>query len=325
MHKNQGMSSGVSGSAAAYENNGLHSTATSDIFLVMIAGVFLCFGGTAVSYIWYTASAADLYSARRWPLPIVTDMFGDWPLVSCATMGLGTTLLFTGLVATAIARIPFEVGFRPRTVLVYTAIAAQASVWIVIPSSKNYGALVSSGIVGWIHEGSTLVFMVSSVWGLYTVYSICDFFVEALQQRNNAHQPLAPLHRRATGWTTPFVVHQYGGNQLAWERAAALQPYVTACNICVWLAGIGVVGATITVACIAFIDDRPTESYIWQAFVVSELMILLFTGVGYVLAIYTYSEIEAVASMAVSAMRQMNSTVGKNNSSRLYHPGVFWH
>lgn len=332
----------------AYEENpGVHSV-PSDIFMVMVVGMVLSFGGTAASYIWYTASAADLYSSRRWPLPIVTDMFGDWPLLSCVTTGLGVTLLFTALVAIAIARIPLEVGFRPRTMLVYTAITAQASVWIVIPSSKKYGVMPNSGIVGWIHEASTLVFIVSCVWALHTAHSICDFLVEAIaEQQEQAswsrmaggaetryqgiyrsmvwpNQPRQCSHATSPGagdGVSPgLVVRAPGYLPALSQRAEALRPYGTACSVCVWVAWLGVFGAIVSVACIVFIDDKNIESYLWQAFVVSELSILFFSGLGYTLVVYIYSEIEAVASTGMHDMPQMKS----RGSGSIWYGGIHW-
>lgn len=259
-------------------------TPQSDLLFLLILGSSLVFIGTPVIYAWYAATQSAAYSKRRTPLPLLTDMFGDFPLLSSAIVGVGITMLFTGLIATAIARIPFSVQFHPRTKLVRYSVLVQISVWLVVPSSSLYPA--GSDAMDWVHNISTFVFMVSTVYMLFVALGLCTFFVQAIRD----------------------IVPEDDENDLpALEDVESLQGTATAARVCLWIAAAGVLGATISVCVIAFggwgetaEGQSKAPQYLWQILVACELAILLFCGLGYGLVIYTYAGIEALAPFAAA-------------------------
>ena len=149
------------------------------LLAVMITGSLLAFVGTPILYVVYTVNQRDLYAPRRGgsPIPIVTDMLGDWPLLGSATTGLGLTLLFTGLAATAIGRIPLDIQFSPRTTIVGYSVLAQVGAWLLLPTSRWGVDSVSS----WIHHGATLLLMGSSIYALYQVCRVCVAVADMLR------------------------------------------------------------------------------------------------------------------------------------------------
>ena len=149
------------------------------LLVVMITGSLLAFVGTPVLYVVYTANERSLYASRRGgsPIPIVTDMLGDWPLLGSISTGLGLTLLFTGLAATAVGRIPMDIPFSPRTTIVGYAVLAQVGAWLLLPTSRWGTGPVES----WIHHGATLLLMGSSIYALYQVCQVCVAVADMLQ------------------------------------------------------------------------------------------------------------------------------------------------
>jgi hypothetical protein len=260
------------------------STQQSELLAILILGSLLVYGGTPIIYAAYAATQYETYSHRRTPLPLLTDMFGDWPLLSSAVVGVGITLLFTGLIATAVARIPpTQVPFHPRTKVVRYSVVTQASVWLVIPSSEHYPA--GDDVMDWVHNIFTFVFMVSSVYMLLVTVSLCDFFVEAIATQPGGGSTYSGKLRRTCAWA----------------------------RYSLWVAAAAVVGATVSVSIIA-LGDWPAPSQVdadrkgsyapqvlWQSLVACELIILFFSGAGYALVIYTYAGIEAAAQEVVNA------------------------
>jgi hypothetical protein len=86
-------------------------TPNTDLIIFLVAGSVLTFVGTPAFYIWFAATERAKYTHKRDPLPVVSDMFTHWPVLSSFCMGVGTALLFTGIIATAIARIPLDLRF----------------------------------------------------------------------------------------------------------------------------------------------------------------------------------------------------------------------
>lgn len=292
----------------AHENP---STQQSELLFILTVGSLLVYGGTPILYACYAATQSDKYSHRRTPLPLLTDMFGDWPLSSSAVVGVGITLLFTGLIATAIARIPPTlVPFHPRTKVVRYAAVTQASIWLVISSSAHYPA--GDDVMDWVHNISTFVFMVSTVYMLFMVLSLCNFFVKCIFSELAARQ------------------REYGSQAAtmeAWSRAETLRTTASWARTCLWIAAAGVLGATVCVSVIALGDWKPPDAVgttgtpkttpspqqsrqyssssfapqaLWQSLVACELVILFFSGLGYGLVIYTYDGIEKAAEYVIS-------------------------
>lgn len=249
----------------------------ADLTFALTLGSCMCFVGFPVMYVMYAINETASYNARnRDPLPLVTDVFGDWMLASSGVAGVGFTLLFTGMFATAVARIPFDVGFKPRTNLVRSSIVATSSVWIVICSSRGFPSR-SDQLVGWVHVVSTVAFMLSAVYTLYSAYSICSFLVDSIDLRlgrvgSSAAQPPNPL-RDVCRWCLAFAI----------------------------LSASGILGAFVSMCIIAANGlEHASARIAWQLLAASELTCLLFGGAGYFTVIYLYVSIEAaaVASMA---------------------------
>lgn len=116
-------------------------------------GCTLTFLGTFACYILYSATEQKSYNARnRKPLPLLTDMFSDWPLASSTCMGTGSTLLFTAMAVI----LHWQGGAQ-----LATCSLTQASCWIMICTSafSEYSML---------HNASVLVFVSSSTYTLQT-------------------------------------------------------------------------------------------------------------------------------------------------------------
>lgn len=227
------------------------------LLCVLLAGSIMSFIGTPIMYVVYAATEYELYSPRRGPLPIITDMFGDWPLLSHAVTGVGLTLLFSGLVATSIARIPLDVTFTPRTTIVEFSIIGQMSLWLLLPTSHRFPEGTEVG--AWIHYASTFALMGSSIYVLYQAAVVCLFFADALVDER---------------------IKRY-----AWVGTA-----------CVWIAVVGIAGATVTGGLAAVMGRAGAPQYLWSMMAVFELMVLGLGGVGYFFVIYAYEQIERRAS-----------------------------
>ncbi len=278
--------------SSAYERN--PQSQNTELLWILISGCLLLFLGTTTSYIVYAVTATEMYQPRRSPLPIVTDMIRDWPLLSSCFLGVGATLLFTGMLATAISRIPYDVGFKPRTMLVRLCITALGSIWIVIASS-GYDRSVSSSF-DWVHHASTFVFMASAVWALHTANHVCYFFIQAIQDRQLGGQ--SADNNTATTTTTTI-----GGT-----IEARLGSYEIACNVCAWTGVIAVIGGTVSAGAAALLEDQTVKGYLWQGLAVAELLLILTSGVGFSLVVYMYSEIETLAAEVVTIGRSANPT-----------------
>jgi hypothetical protein len=119
---------------------------------LLAAGCILTFLGTFSCYVWYSATEQNKYRGRhRAPLPLLTDMFTDWPVASSATMGAGTTLLFT-----AMSLILQHEG-KMHTA---SCSVAQASCWLMI--STSYAATMAESPA--LHNLSVFGFVASSTY-----------------------------------------------------------------------------------------------------------------------------------------------------------------
>ena len=132
---------------------------------LIIEGSLLAFAGTPALYALYAATQRELYYARRGPLPIITDMFGDWPLPSSVATGLGLTYLFTGMLGrSAAAR-------SSASLLSRLCVMGMVAIWLVLPTSHLYPA--GNQCESWIHYGATLVLMYASIRALHLVACAC--------------------------------------------------------------------------------------------------------------------------------------------------------
>ena len=149
------------------------------LLVMMTLGSLLAFVGTPVMYVAYAATQQELYLSRNSPLPIITNMFCDWPMLSSAVTGVGLSLLFSGMAATAIARIPLEVKFAPRTAIIEFSILGQVALWLLIPSSMGVAPAYQDA-VSLVHYGATFLLMASSIYALYQAANVCVYFAEVL-------------------------------------------------------------------------------------------------------------------------------------------------
>jgi hypothetical protein len=131
------------------------------INILLACGFVLVFLVTPALFLWYATTEQAIYSKRRWPMPIISDMFGDWPMLSSASMGLGISIQFTGISWLALLAVD---SLQNATLLCRLCVAVQSSVWVVIPTSLNHGFQDVSTF--WAHNVSTLIFIASSVWAL---------------------------------------------------------------------------------------------------------------------------------------------------------------
>jgi hypothetical protein len=230
------------------------------IVLLLLVGSVLAFIGTPVLYVAYAFTEPEKYMPRRGPVPIITDVFGDWPVLTHAVTGAGLTLLFTGVLGAAMARIPPE----QRNTIAEFCVLAQASLWLILPTSQRYpeGSALTSGI----HYGATFVLMGSSIYALYQVADVCAFYARELQ------------------------MHQQG-----WWAEAAKQ--------CVWVAVLGIVGATVSGGATAVMgrESNGEVHALWTMLAVSELTVVLFGGIGYFVVIYVYYRMEEMNVAAAAA------------------------
>lgn len=173
-------------------------------------GFVLVFVATPILYICYAATAQGLYSDRRWPLPLVTDMLGDWSITSCAILGLGITFYFTSV---ALAAVLNRTSNKRHTV-VLLCLVVQCSLWIIVPTSVRHGAAPEA--ISLAHSMSTFTFMASAVWTLH---------VAAAGKIGAARVAVAiSISAMAIGTSSMLCLYFMGrrsnGSQFAWQALA---------------------------------------------------------------------------------------------------------
>lgn len=243
----------------------------SELIWVLLIGSILSFVGTPIAYIWYASTEQDSYHARlHKPLPLVTDMFTNWPLISGTLFGVGMSMLFIGILATAISRIPNSIAFQPRTVLVQLCILSTVGVWLVLASCGTQLPQGTESDSDWlvdsVHHASTLVLMVSAIYSLHEAAWICRYFADhiGMQQKKDVEDGSVKL--------------------LLWA--------VSVSQICALVAVSGIVGATVSVLVATLAAAKPVPMFLWQMLAFCEIVVLGFGGVGYFLVIYAYAIIE---------------------------------
>jgi len=308
------------------------SPPNKELLVILVLGCLMLFVGTTATYVVYAVTATSMYSSRGPPPPIITDMIRDWPLLSSSFLGVGSSLLFAGILATAITRIPYDVGFKPRTVLARLCVAALASMWLLVASSGFDLSVPLS--LEWIHLVATLVFMVSAVWALGTARGICYFFIQVIQlrqaqqmQRQRTKQGydtmMTPrtlqgqnfylIQRSSAPLSTQYDDDDYSPGLLSRssEVESRLSGCDAACSVCVWTSAIAVTGAAVCEGIAAFLtEDNSAKGYLRQGLAVGELLLLLSAGIAFPLIIYMYTQIEASASEVVFGSNSEKKTYG---------------
>lgn len=99
------------------------------LLIVTMIGAKLTFAGTPLLYIAYASTQDRLYMPRgRLILPIITDMLGDWPMLSYTIVGSGITMLFNSTLVVAVSRLTALGGIhivQRRNAIVVSCILAQ--------------------------------------------------------------------------------------------------------------------------------------------------------------------------------------------------------
>ena len=113
-------------------------------------GFLLISLGTLLAYIVFAAVRMDNYGAPG-PVPVVTDMFREWPLAGSATAGIGSSLMVYGLQKN-----------HPQDANLWLLVAS-CWLWLVIGSSITYG----NSVMGTFHDVFTFFFLLSSIMALY--------------------------------------------------------------------------------------------------------------------------------------------------------------
>lgn len=262
----------------------------SDLLSFLIIGSFLVFAGTPVLYVLYSTSEYETYSSRRTPLPLLTDMFGDWPWLSSVVVGLGITILFTGLLGTAIAKIPRTSAlFRHRVIIVRYSVIAQISAWMVIPANQAY--INGNEVFYWIHSIAAFVFVCSAIYVLFVCIQLCNFFVQTIVDIALA-VPMQGDSCEEENSRNRWMIFLENGMMM---RSSSFWA-----QMCLWVAIVALIGATVSVVVIGSGDWGHTTGsklhmapqYLWQILAVCELCILLFAGIAYALVIDTCVGIE---------------------------------
>lgn len=111
-------------------------------------GLLLLSCGTLAAYtaFFIVRRGSEAYSG---PMPVITDMFREWPLAGSATAGIGSTMLLAGIQKS-------DTGGAKGLILV------SSSMWLVIGSSRNFG----DAVISWLHDLATLAFMLFGVYAL---------------------------------------------------------------------------------------------------------------------------------------------------------------
>lgn len=111
-------------------------------------GFVILTAGTLVSYVIFAVVRINNYGMPG-PLPVITDMFREWPLAASLTAGLGSTMLMYGVLVT-------ENGNKVWLLM------STSSLWVVVGSSNTFGQPVLS----WLHDVVTLFFLACTIMAL---------------------------------------------------------------------------------------------------------------------------------------------------------------
>lgn len=160
------------------------SSSSVNLLLGMQAcGLFLVFPGTWIAYVAYANSLPHWYE-----IPVITDLFRDWPVSGSLTFGLGTTLICSGLTGAVVLRATVAenlVGRKfPWRRLACIMVLAYPSVWLVISTSCTG----CSDLYQWMHKVAALVFTSLVLYALTmcldVLHNICSQVMDTHAQIN---------------------------------------------------------------------------------------------------------------------------------------------
>jgi hypothetical protein len=99
-------------------------TSEAAAILLLQCACILTFVATILIYMWYASTEQHKYSVRnrKYPAPLLTDMFTDWPVLSSTSIGAGSTILSTSMAI-----------LHPE--LIWLCLIAQVSSWTMISTS----------------------------------------------------------------------------------------------------------------------------------------------------------------------------------------------
>lgn len=281
------------------------SVPKTDLAVILVIGTILSFVLTMVFYAWYAATEYDRYSPKRFPLPVITDMLTDWPVAASVSMGAGTTLVCTAIVAVVIARIPWDIPFGPRTTLVRTAVITQSSAWILICSS-NTGSLPKE-MVGWVHNASVVIFVAAAAYTMETVHYICRFLCDAMlvaaADPSSVHASHPHPSSRSLGkLSSAAAAGAQGTLMTASDAIFAARFFLWVVWISLGVAAAAVIGANVWEVLNEYRSSHLHAQYFWQMLVGAELALISSLGIGCILLIYTYMKLEDAAQEFIAVL-----------------------
>ena len=228
------------------------------LLIIPFIGSVLLFVGTPVAYSFF-ATSSNKHKAeteiKGCNLPLLSDMFAEWPLLSSSCTGVGMTLLFSGITVNSVVRMPSMMDVQVDVIdsIVWMSSVQQAVIWIVVCTSGEKG--FPPTVIGILHYAAAFVCMVV---------------------------PVVILHYMDIIFTAIAVATIDSSLQMAcwWIR----------CNI--WIASCGVLAALAAVGRILHLRKDAGFSHWRQLLVVGELSILGACGMGYFTTMYCFSTIE---------------------------------
>jgi hypothetical protein len=237
-----------------------------DIAATMVLGYTLSFLVTPILFVWYTATEQESYSIRRGIIPMVSDMFGDWPMLSSATMGIGMGLLFSSvlLVATTLEGLDGAMLAHVNT-LVRLCIIIQASLWIVISTGTKNGETPIYVTVA--HASAAFLFTSSCTWALLKTYTLCKSVSDYLEGRG-------------VNWSKKTLSYV---PVLFW--------------LCVAAIAASVLGMMASIALGSESDIK--LKYVWPFLASAELFITTLSWIGYSILMYVYYSMQSASGRSV--------------------------
>lgn len=118
----------------------------------------------------------------RTPVPVISSMFEEWPLVSSCVVGMGATLMFMGIICIGVSDLAAPGGSNAtlRNALVALCALCTVSIWMSMASVADTSDLVAGGGAGrWLHVGATGAFVVFSIALLFVLWWILSKFGRA--------------------------------------------------------------------------------------------------------------------------------------------------
>ena len=128
----------------------------------------------------------------RVPVPVISTMFAEWPLVSSGVVGLGATLMFVGVCCVAVYRLGMDTRSFLRDWLIGLSVLSIVSIWMSIASAVDTSREVAEE-GSWVHVIATGLFVLISLAVLLVLHLILlDFYKEDPGGNMNARLLSAP-------------------------------------------------------------------------------------------------------------------------------------